>query len=81
MPWWRRKTREHDLEREFSAHLQLESEEQEAEGLSPRDARDAARRAFGNVTWVKEEVRFMWSWTRWRGGTSARLGGTPLVFE
>ena len=27
--------------------------------------RDAARRAFGNVTWVKEEVRFMWGWALW----------------
>ena len=29
--------------------------------------------AFGNVTWVKEEVRFMWGWTLWE-----RLSGTAL---
>ena len=65
MGWWRRKDRERDLEREIRSDLELEAEEQEASGLSPRDARDAARRAFGNVTWVKEEVRIMWGWTFW----------------
>lgn len=65
MLWWRRREREQDLEREIRADLELEAEEQEAEGLSPQDARYAARRAFGNVTWVKEEVRVMWGWTHW----------------
>src|SRR5579883_2594118 len=65
MGWWRRKNREQDLEREIRSDLELEAEEQEASGLSPRDARDAARRAFGNVTWVKEEVRIIWGWTFW----------------
>ena len=65
MRWRRPKTREEDLDRELRAHLELEAAEQEASGLSTRDARDAARRAFGNVTWVKEEVRFMWGWTLW----------------
>jgi len=65
MKWWRPKTREEDLDRELRTDLELEVEEQEANGLSPREARDAAQRAFGNVTWVKEEVRFMWGWTLW----------------
>ena len=63
MFWWRRKTREQDLDRELRAHLELEAEELGESGISPRDARDAARQAFGNVTWVKEEVRIMWGWT------------------
>lgn len=63
--WWRRREREQDLEREIRSDLELETEEQEANGLSPQDARYAARRAFGNVTWVKEEVRVMWGWTLW----------------
>ena len=62
---WRREDREGDLEREIRSYLELEAREQEANGLLPRDARNAARRAFGNVTWVKEEVRFMWGWTLW----------------
>ena len=65
MKWWRKKSREEDLGRELRTDLELEAEEQEANGLSSREARDAAQRAFGNVTWVKEEVRFMWGWTLW----------------
>ncbi len=65
MRWWLRKTREDDLDRELASHLELEAEEHRANGLSPRDAGYAARRAFGNLARVKEEVRFMWGWTPW----------------
>src|SRR6266403_1963094 len=65
MRWWRRREREQDLGREIRSDLELEAEEQEANGFSSQDARYAARRAFGNVTWVKEEVRVMWGWTLW----------------
>jgi predicted permease len=63
MTWWLRKGRESDLDREIRADLELEAEEQGENGLSAEEACHAARRAFGNVTWVKEEVRFMWGWT------------------
>ncbi len=63
MRWWRRKEREQDLEREFRSDLDLEIAEQEANGLSPDQARYAARRAFGNTSLVKDEVREMWGWT------------------
>lgn len=46
-----------DLDRELRTHLELEAEEQRDAGLSPADARDAARRAFGNETRIREEVR------------------------
>jgi hypothetical protein len=59
--WWR-KDREQDLEREIRSDLELEAEEQQENGLSPEDARYAAKRAFGNTTFVKEEVRAMWGW-------------------
>jgi hypothetical protein len=36
--WIRREAREADLERELRDHLQLEAEEQQAAGLSPREA-------------------------------------------
>jgi putative ABC transport system permease protein len=58
--WWRRKEREQDLERELRSDLELEAAEQQENGLSAEEARYAARRAFGNPTLVKEEVREMW---------------------
>jgi predicted permease len=63
MLWWRRTKREEDLERELHSDLELEAEEQRENGLSPEEARYAARRAFGNTTWMKEETRNMWGWT------------------
>lgn len=62
MLWLRRRQRERDLEREVRADLELEAEEQRANGLSEQDARFAARRAFGKTAYVKEEVREMWGW-------------------
>src|SRR5262245_62026040 len=46
---------EWDLQREIQNHLDLEAEESGELG---------ARRAFGNVTIVKEDVRATWGWTR-----------------
>ena len=63
MRWWRRKQREQDLERELYSHLELEAEEQREAGLSPEESNYAAKRAFGNTTLMKEEVRKMWEWT------------------
>src|SRR5437899_342169 len=54
--------REDDLDRELSDHLQLEAEEQRDAGVSPEEARYAARRALGNTLLIKEDVR-----TTWRG--------------
>ncbi len=60
MRWWRRTEREQDLERELRTGLELEAQEQMENGLSPEEARYAARRAFGNATLIKEETRAMW---------------------
>ncbi len=57
-----RRERLQALERELAAHLELEAEEQREAGLSPEEARYAARRAFGNVTLVQEELRAIWTW-------------------
>ena len=65
MRWWRPRSREQDLDRELCAHLELEAEEQQDSGLNPEQARFAARRAFGNITFTKEEVRHMWGRTSW----------------
>lgn len=58
----RRNSRDSDLDREIRAHLDLEAEEQQANGVSPGEARYAARRALGNQTLVKEDTRAMWRW-------------------
>jgi hypothetical protein len=57
MRWLRRKVDERDLDREIRADLDLEAAEQQERGLSPEEARYAARRTFGNPALVKEEVR------------------------
>ncbi|MDQ2711216.1 MAG: ABC transporter permease [Acidobacteriota bacterium] len=61
--FWGRKKREQDLERELRSDLDLETAEQQENGLSAEEARYAARRALGNTSLVKEEVREMWAWT------------------
>jgi hypothetical protein len=50
-----RARKERDLEREIQDHLTLEAEE---------SGRYGARRAFGNILTVKENVREAWGWTR-----------------
>jgi len=54
---WRR--HESDFDRELRTHLDLETQEQHESGLSDEEARYAARRAYGNITLVKEEIRAM----------------------
>jgi len=59
---FRRKRSPDDFAAEIDAHLQLEADRLGDEGLGARDARLAARRAFGNVT--RSQERFYES-TRW----------------
>jgi putative ABC transport system permease protein len=58
--WSERRQREAELERELRDHLELEAEEQQAAGVSPEEAAYAARRALGNTTQIKEDVRAAW---------------------
>jgi putative ABC transport system permease protein len=60
--WDRRRHREQDLERELRADLELEAEEQQENGLTREEARYAARRVFGNATFVMEDMRAMFAW-------------------
>ena len=53
--------RDDDLKREIDAHLELEAEERVADGMSPDEARYAARRVFGNVVRVTEDARSVWT--------------------
>jgi putative ABC transport system permease protein len=50
-----------DLDRDISEHIDRETQDNIARGMSPEDARHAAMRKFGNVARVKEEVREIWS--------------------
>jgi len=59
-----RRRREQDLAREIERHLELEAEEHSAPGVSPEDARRAARRAFGNAAMAMEDAREAWG-TMW----------------
>lgn len=56
-----RQNRAEEFDRELESHLELEAGEQQESGLSPEEARYAARRAFGNITLVREDVRAIWS--------------------
>ena len=58
------KDRDGELEREIRTHLDLEAEERIANGMPEREARAAARRAFGNVTQTREDARAVWT-RRW----------------
>src|SRR5687768_16391538 len=49
--------READLDEEVCAHLDLLAADYERRGMSPDDARFAARRAFGGVEQMKETYR------------------------
>jgi hypothetical protein len=63
MKWWQLTKRDADLERELRSDLELEEEEQRENGLSPEEARHAARRAFGNTTLIRQQTHEAWGWT------------------
>ena len=50
-----------DLDRDIRDHIDLETDDNIARGMTPEEARYAAIRKFGNVTRMKEEAREVWS--------------------
>jgi putative ABC transport system permease protein len=70
MRWWHelkylvqklnRRRAEQEAEEEIQTHLELETRENIEAGLSPEEARYAAKRAFGSVALAKEESRARW---------------------
>ena len=62
MRWWRIRKRDSDLDREIQSDLELEEEEQRERGVSPEEARYAAKRAFGNAALIKDQTREAWGW-------------------
>src|ERR1700719_2794100 len=57
----RRKRMLNDLDQDIRDHIEVETQDNIACGMSPEEARYAALRKFGNVTRVKEETREVWS--------------------
>jgi predicted permease len=58
--WWRRKQESEELDEELRAHLAIEAREWSAKGISPEEARLAARRLFGNQARIAEETSDVW---------------------
>jgi putative ABC transport system permease protein len=73
MQWWNEARRklaalrhreklDRDLAEEMQSHLELQAEENRANGMSAEQARYAALRRFGNATALKETSREVWGW-------------------
>jgi len=58
--WRRRKQEREELDEELRAHLAIEARERSAQGISPEEARFAARRLFGNQARIAEDTRDVW---------------------
>ena len=71
---------ERELAREIRSHLQLLEDQLVAKGMDPKEARFAARRAFGGIEQVKEHQREARMF-RWLAGwpVDLKLGGRMLV--
>jgi predicted permease len=80
---FRRKALYGDLAEEMRLHLEEKTERFMAEGMSRRDAEQAARRAFGNATVLEERSREVWQlpWLESLGAdlklVLRRLGKSP----
>jgi putative ABC transport system permease protein len=59
---FRRKEPTSDLEEEIRLHIRMEEQENVEGGMSPEEAKYAARRRFGNVTLAREESSETWGW-------------------
>ena len=73
MSWqrfFRRKYWDQERARELQAHLEVETAENVARGMSPKEARYAAQRKLGNTTRIREEIYRMnsleWMDALWR---------------
>jgi len=56
-----RRRYEREMEEEMRFHLEMQIEQNLASGMAAEEAHYAARRQFGNQTWLKEASREMWS--------------------
>lgn len=63
LAWLRRRRRDHDIDEEIRAHLEMATRERIERGDPPDEARFAALREFGNVLAIRQRAREVWSWT------------------
>ena len=60
LPRWLARARwDRERVRELESYLEIETADNVARGMSPADARDAARRKLGNLTRIREEIHEM----------------------
>ena len=59
---FRRRALYNDLSEEIRGHLEERTEQIMREGMSHKEAEQAARRAFGNRTVLEERSREVWQW-------------------
>jgi hypothetical protein len=59
---FRRRALYNDLAEEMRLHVEERAEQLVREGMSPSEAEQAARRAFGNRTLLEERSREVWQW-------------------
>src|SRR5262245_65443538 len=91
MSWWselkyfirkfNQRHAEQELEEEISTHLELETREKIEAGLSPEEARYAARRAFGSVTLRREKRRGIWGAAKIESLCQDRGYGVAILFK
>src|ERR1700704_794412 len=73
--WLARKQEDSELSEELRAHLAIEADQRMETGESREDAARAARRVFGNIAHIEEEVRESWGWAGVeRFGEDVRFG-------
>ena len=60
LAWTRRDDLERELAAELEAHIDLLARDNEHAGMTPADARSAARRQMGNTTGLREQSREAW---------------------
>jgi hypothetical protein len=58
--WFRQRKIQAELTAEIEFHRAAHQRALERDGLSPRDADAASRRAMGNVTLAREDARTVW---------------------
>src|SRR5215467_32978 len=76
---FQRNRSDHRLNDEIKFHLEQQIAENIAAGMTREEARYAAMRVFGNPTYLKEEARDSWGWTRFEQFASdVRYGARGL---
>jgi hypothetical protein len=57
-----RRRQEEDLDEELRDHIERQTEEHQARGMSQEQARLAALRTFGNFVAIREQTHETWAW-------------------